>query len=42
MEGKQTFSVMEMKQAFDGLCQQVDLEASNQSIDLGRYLFDLM
>ena len=42
MELKPTFSVVEMKQAFGDMIQEVYLEPSKQYIDLERYLFDLM
>ena len=42
MDVKPTFSVMEMKQAFCGMIQQVDLEPSKQYIDPKRYFFELM
>ena len=42
MDVKPTFSLVEMKQAFGGMIQEVDLEPSKQYIDLERYLFDLV
>ena len=42
MDAKPTFSLMEMKQAFGGMIQQVNLEPSKQYIDLERYLFDVV
>ena len=39
---KPTFSLVERKQAFVGMIQEVDLEPSKQYIDLERYLLDLM
>ena len=42
MDVKPTFSVLELKQAFDGMIQEVDLEPSKQYIDLERYLFDVV
>ena len=42
MDVKPTYSVVEMKHAFGGMIQEVDLEPIKQYIDLERSLFDLM
>ena len=39
---KPTFSVLEMKQAFGGMIQTVDLQLRNQYIEMERNLFELM
>ena len=42
MDVKSTFSIVEMKQAFGGMIQAVDLEPSKEYIDLELDLFDLI
>ena len=42
MAAKTTFQEVDIKQTFNGLIQQVDLEPSKKYIDLELYLGDLM